>query len=92
MTCAPARAIEELNWFVDGFAASISEEPLSVAVSLEMSLSPSHATRPTFALTVPLAGVRKLSSGMLTDGRVAATSEVRPSYTPTCWIDLAGSL
>ena len=84
MTCAPSREIVELNWLVAPLTASVSVVPLSVAVSLEMSVSPSQATRPTLALTVPEAGVRKLSSGMLTDGRVAATSEVRPSYTPTC--------
>ena len=79
MTCAPAREIVELNWSFAALTASVSVEPLSVAVSLLMSASPSQATSPTSALTVPVAGVWKLSSGIVTDGRVAATSEVRPS-------------
>ena len=79
MRCAPAREIVELNWFVVPLTASVIVEPLSVAVSLEMSASPSHATRPTFAFTVPVAGVWKLSSGIVTEGREAATSDVSPS-------------
>ena len=75
----PAREIVELNWFDTGLTASLIVDPLRVAVSLAMSASPSHETRPTFAATVPVAGVWKLSSGIVTEGREAATREVSPS-------------